>query len=214
MKYDTVFFDFDGTLNESGPGIFAATRAMMAELGIPDIPDERMRYMVGPPLKVGFTTILNIGEDILPKAVEVYRLKAKTCGIKDMKPYDGVISLLDDLRKAGCTVGVVTAKVRSTALEHIEMYGYKPYVDYVMGARADGSGEKPELLALACEELHVDKARTVMVGDRHYDIEAAKHAGLHSIGVLYGYGDEAELTACKADDIVATVEELRTLLFS
>ena len=38
-----------------------------------------------------------------------------------------------------------------------------------------------------------------MIGDRKHDILGAKANGLHSMGVLYGYGDEKELLAAGAD---------------
>ncbi|MEG1548035.1 MAG: HAD hydrolase-like protein [Clostridia bacterium] len=214
MRYDTIFFDFDGTLNESGPGIFAATRAMMRELDIPDIPDSEMRKLVGPPLRVGFSTILGIDGELLDEAVSIYRLKAKTCGIDKMKAYDGILDLLGDLRTAGSTVGIVTAKVHSTALEHIELFGFAPYIDYIRGARSDGSGDKSELLRIACDELGVDKRRTAMVGDRYYDLCAANKSGVDGIGVLYGYGSAAELAECDPAYIAATVADLRNILFS
>ena len=52
-----------------------------------------------------------------------------------------------------------------------------------------------------------------MIGDRKFDIEGAHACGLPAVGVLYGYGDRAEMEAAKADFIVATVKELREFLF-
>ena len=51
-----------------------------------------------------------------------------------------------------------------------------------------------------------------MVGDRYFDIEAAKACGLDAIGVLYGYGDKEEITAAGADDIAQSVESLQKIL--
>ena len=43
-----------------------------------------------------------------------------------------------------------------------------------------------------------------MVGDRSHDIIGAKKCGLHSIGVLYGYGNREELEASGAERIADT----------
>ena len=47
-----------------------------------------------------------------------------------------------------------------------------------------------------------------MVGDRSHDILGAKTNGLSSMGVLYGYGDRAELEEAGAESIVATAWEV------
>ena len=51
-----------------------------------------------------------------------------------------------------------------------------------------------------------------MIGDRRHDIEGGKACGLESVGVLYGYGTEQELTEAGADHIIRTVAELEDYL--
>ena len=51
-----------------------------------------------------------------------------------------------------------------------------------------------------------------MIGDREHDMYGAKVNGLSSIGVLYGYGDEAELKEAGATWIVKDAKELEELL--
>ena len=51
-----------------------------------------------------------------------------------------------------------------------------------------------------------------MIGDRKYDIVAAKELGIDSIGVLYGYGDYEELTNAEATYIAKDIMELSKLL--
>ena len=50
-----------------------------------------------------------------------------------------------------------------------------------------------------------------MIGDRKHDILGAKTHGLKSVGVLYGYGDKAELTAAGADFIVEKPSDIALL---
>ena len=58
-----------------------------------------------------------------------------------------------------------------------------------------------------------DGTNIIMIGDREHDILGAKEHAIPGIGVLYGYGDRAELTAAGAIAIVADVAELETELF-
>lgn len=213
LKYTTVLFDLDGTLIRSGPAIFAAARLMMADMGIDDLPDEIMCRLVGPPLSVGFKEVLNMPEDKISGAIELYAQKARIVGLEPMKPYEGIKSLLSELRKAGIRTGVVTSKMQPTAREHIEHFGLLDGLDYICGALERGRGTKTDLLLRAMRELD-PLGSAVMVGDRLYDINAANDVGLESIGVLYGYGSKEELEACYPTHIVKSVEELRSLILT
>lgn len=57
-----------------------------------------------------------------------------------------------------------------------------------------------------------DLSRAVLSGDREYDILGGHQAGVQTVGVLYGYGSRAELTAAGADFLAASPEELQRLL--
>lgn len=214
MKYSTVFFDLDGTLIESGPAIFATTRATLTEMGLPCPGDDFLRRLIGPPLKMGFSEFLGIPADRIGEAVDLYREKAKTMGISLAAPYAGIPEMLAALKAAGVRVGVVTSKVHTTALEQLTAFGIAPYVDYVRGAFKNGSGEKTELLRIAAAEFPPEAGQAAMVGDRYFDLDAAKNVGIASVGVLYGYGDRAEIEACKPTHIAGSVAELRKLLLS
>ena len=52
----------------------------------------------------------------------------------------------------------------------------------------------------------------LMVGDRLYDIDGAKQAGMDSAGVLWGYGGREELIAHGADYLFASPERLGDFL--
>ena len=54
--------------------------------------------------------------------------------------------------------------------------------------------------------------KIAMVGDRHFDMEAAATLGVSAIGVGYGFGSREELRQSGADKIADTVEELETIL--
>ena len=68
----------------------------------------------------------------------------------------------------------------------------------VLAAGAPASGER--------ERVPAEVA--VMVGDRAADIIAAKNNGIRSVGVLWGYGSEGELTDAGADKLCLTPGEL------
>jgi len=212
LKYTTVFFDLDGTLIESGPGIFALARAVLRDMGLPDRPDDEMPAMIGPPLYAGFRDVLKIPQGRMDEALALYREKSRTVGVGLIKPYPGVPELLRSLREAGAFTGVVTSKITPTAREHLERLGLAPHLDYVRGGVPGGSAEKLIILLGALDDIRPDPARTVMVGDRRFDLLAAREAKIASVGVTYGYGSPEEIAACAPTHTVARVEELGELL--
>ena len=82
----------------------------------------------------------------------------------------------------------------------------------VRGADLDGQLTKADLIAAALDDLGADASRSVMVGDRRFDIEGGQQHDLATIGVTYGFGDRAELEQAGADMICDSVEELGAAL--
>ena len=73
---------------------------------------------------------------------------------------------------------------------------------------------KPDKAPLlkACEELGISTEEAVMVGDTKTDLDAAKNAGMLSIGCLYGFRDKKELEEHGAKYLVKDGEELWQVL--
>lgn len=212
LPYTTVLFDLDGTLLESGPGILAAARAVLRDMALPDLPDEEMVRMVGPPLADSFRSVLRVPQERVAEAVRRYHETARTVGLDLIFPYPGVRELLGQLKDAGLVLAVVTSKITPTANAHLARVDLARYFDYVGGGTPGGSAEKLPILLAALEALQADKERAVMVGDRHFDLDAARAAGIASIGVGYGYGSAAEIAACAPTHAAQSVAELRELL--
>ncbi len=84
------------------------------------------------------------------------------------------------------------------------------YFRGVYGTELDGRyDDKGTLIAhLLDYERRSARSRTVMVGDRRHDIEAAQQHGLGTIGVTYGYGTADELRQAGAGAICHTPAEI------
>ena len=216
MKYTTILFDFDGTLLESGPCILSSMRATFKQMGLAEIAsrsDEALRPLVGPPLREGFGEILKLPPERVEEAMELYRdISSAKAALALLRPYPGIPEMLKALRARGAKTALATAKRHDISLEHLKISGLVDLVDYVGAPHTDQACDKARLVVEAMEALGADPARTVMVGDRLYDMEAAGRAGIPGVGVLYGYGSRAELAAHGADHIVESVEQLFDLL--
>ena len=123
------------------------------------------------------------------------------------------MEVLSRLSESGLQLCVASSKPRvyvCKILEHFEMTGF---FTLIFGSELDGTrGDKSDLLRFALAESRSDASTSVMVGDREHDIIGATNNHIAAIGVLYGYGSESELRQAGARHLVATPEDLVSLL--
>ena len=213
MRWDLLFFDLDGTLTDSGPGVLGAVRYAFEAMGR-SAPDEAaMRGFIGPTLIDSFSGYFLPGqaEEAVGRYNEYY---AKT-GWLENAPYPGIEDCLGALRDAGARLFVATSKVEASARWVLDHFKLTPYFEAVCGAEADDAahGAKDVVLRAALRRAGCeDPKRAVMIGDRKFDILGGRAAGLETVGVLYGYGSREELSAAGATEIAGTVQDLQALL--
>jgi len=117
--------------------------------------------------------------------------------------YPGVRRLLEKLGARGVALHVVTSKPQPFAEKILDHFSLRGPFGGVYGSNLDGTrSEKRELLAHARREAGFEVATTLMVGDRRFDIEAARAEGMRALGALWGYGSRDELAGAGATAIV------------
>ena len=204
----TILLDLDGTLVDPAPGIVGCCRHALEILGCPVAPEEDLRWVIGPPPRASFARLLG-GRGDPEEALRVYRSLYGETGLFDAMVYPGVIEALASLRKRDHALVLCTSKARPFAERIVEHFGLSPYLRAVYGAELDGRlDDKGDLIAHLLEAEGIAPAATCMVGDREYDMRAAAQHGIAGIGVLWGYGDAAELRAAGATTLIASPAEL------
>ena len=218
-----VLLDLDGTLTDSAPGILASLRAGFADAGF-DVPsDEVLRTFVGPPLGASMTGV-GLSEADANTVITAYRRDFEKHGMFDNSVVPGFPEALAELRAAGVTLLVATAKPEHYARQivaHFELDRYlQGGLEGVHGAAGEAAGlvegkevvvERAVAHALA---LGADTGQIVMVGDREHDVHAAAHHGIPTIGVAWGYAAPGELDAAGVVAIATTPAQLGKLLTS
>lgn len=210
MQWDTILFDLDGTLTDSGPGILNGIIATAEEMGLPERPRDFYRAFIGPPLLWSFQNLLGLSEEQSRQAIKTYRNFYTKTGIWENAPYPGIKELLEQLKKAGLKLAVATSKPEVMALQVLEHFELLPYFDCVAGASLqEDHDQKAESVARCLQKCG---GRAIMVGDRHHDIEGARKNNIPCIAVLYGYGSRQEFEEAGAAYIVESVADLGALL--
>jgi phosphoglycolate phosphatase len=199
---DTVLFDLDGTLVDSGPSILAALRKALAEEGVPPLAPEVEPTLLGPPLYHALPPLIGDASD---RVVQTYRRIFVGEGfLYRAELYPGIVALLDGLARHHVRLAVATSKPEPTATLLLENLGLAGRFLTICGDTVDaGRPSKGAVIAEALRRVGTTP-RTVMVGDRRHDVEGAREHGLPCVGAGWGYGTPAELTAAGAAAILPT----------
>jgi phosphoglycolate phosphatase len=214
--YSNVFFDLDGTLTQSEFGIIEGAKRALTHFGIDCSDTEKLKEFIGPPLYVTFHEGYGLSEEDSNEAIRIYREYYTAKGVYQAPLYDGIFDLLTDLKKSGRKVMMTTSKpfaLATTVAKNNEIFDL---FDGIIGPDLNEKNPSKTVLILkAMDNLGLgedDREKTVMVGDRFYDIEGANETGIDSIGVLYGYGSKEELQKAGATHLAEDVAALRKLL--
>lgn len=212
--YDICFFDLDGTIIDSSPGITNSVMYALKKFGIEETDREKLYQFIGPPLTDSFARFYGFDEKKSWLGVEYYREYYQDTGIFECSVYEGFEESLKALKAAGKRLFVATSKPEVYARRIIEHFGLEKYFEYVAGMELDGGrGTKAEVIEYLIDTCHVtDKHRILMIGDREHDVLGAKKEGLDCMGVLYGFGSRGELENAGAVCIAETPEEITKII--
>lgn len=212
--YQTVLFDLDGTLTDSGIGIINSVVYALQKYDIVVSDRAELNRFIGPPLDKSFEIYCGFDREQAKEAVEYYREYYREKGIFENAPYEGVAEMLKTLKDNGKTLIVATSKPEAFAKEILDYFELSEYFYYIAGSNMDGTRtEKQEVIRYALETAGVSrKSSVLMVGDREHDIIGAKAVGIDSLGVLYGYGSREELMRAGAVYLAESVPEVTDIL--
>ncbi|MBR1660624.1 MAG: HAD family hydrolase [Oscillospiraceae bacterium] len=214
--YDNVFFDLDGTLTDSGPGITNCVMYALERFGIRVERREELYCFIGPPLMDSFQRFYGFSEQDARRAVQYYRERYHVTGLFENEVYPGVPEMLEQLRAAGKRLWVATSKPEALARRVLDHFSLTAAFEGICGASADDTRtSKGEVIRYALECCGNPPPETVlMAGDRKHDVLGAAECGLDCLGVLYGYGDRAELDGAGAKYLADSPAEAALLILS
>jgi phosphoglycolate phosphatase len=210
-----VLFDLDGVLADSRAAITGCINAALIASGRPERPAEELYGCIGPPLPYAFAELVGEAPDSAAVAAltDGYRARYATASLTETVVTPGIAEVLDALRGAGRRLAVATSKPRPFAEPLLEALGLRTYFETVAGPALDTPPEdKTTTVGAALRAMGATAG--AMIGDRSFDMVAARAHGLRAIGVGWGIGSRDELVAAGAERSVATPAELPAALAS
>ncbi|MCQ2031271.1 N-acetylmuramic acid 6-phosphate phosphatase MupP [Stutzerimonas zhaodongensis] len=216
MRLRAILFDMDGTLLDTAPDFIAVTQAMRTSRGLDRVPDQHVRDVVSGGARAMVLSAFAV--DPMSDEFETLRLEfldryQEHCAVESCL-YEGMAELLVEIEQAGLIWGVVTNKPLRFAEPIMQQLGLASRSavlvcpDHVSKSKPD-----PEPMTLACEQLGLDPATVLFVGDDLRDIESGRAAGSRTAAVRYGYiHPDDNPDAWGADIVVEHPLELRAYL--
>jgi HAD superfamily hydrolase (TIGR01509 family) len=128
--------------------------------------------------------------------------------IVEVEPLEEARELITDLRESGHPV-VLASSAKAQEVDHyLDLLDARSLVDdWTTSADVERTKPEPDLVAAAVEKAGGGDA--VMLGDSTWDCEAAKRAGIQTVGVLTGGFSEEELLDAGASAVFRSLVELR-----
>ena len=216
MKYRAVLFDLDGTLLDTIADLTDAMNVALASLGLAGHGVEACKYYVGDGLRNFAARALPAGardEATLDRCCERFRAAYAECWHVKTRPFEGIPELLDGLAERGVTRTVLSNKPDDFTKRLVrEMLGRWEFAA-VRGVRADGL-KKPDPAGAVeiAEQVGVPPAGFLYLGDTDTDMQTATAAGMHAVGVTWGFRPAEELRAHGAEALIDRPTELLGLL--
>lgn len=215
--YQAGIFDLDGTLADTVDSMAYAANLAMGELGLPVQPAEKFKYFAGDGAKELVRRCLVAGGDLsCSHFEEMERLYRRYFGkycMYHVKPYDGILKLLESMKGRGMKIAVLSNKPHAQAIDVVESIFGKGYFDYVQGQTETVPRKPSPIGALRIAEVFgVDAADCIYIGDTNTDMQTGKAAGMFTVGVLWGFRTREELEENHADRIAGHPSEIEALL--
>ena len=211
-RFETVIFDFDGTIADTFRGVKFCFLEALHAFGYDETDDVKLHTYLGPPLFDSFMLYCH-DEDVARQMVAKYREVYRAGALLKCDLYDGIADVFAVLDEAGIKMAIASSKPGEFVKRLLTHFGIEKYFDFISApviGKPDPS--KYELITAAVSALGAYPEAVAMVGDRRFDIEGAKQAGVFAVGVSYGFGTTDELEACGADVICRTPEQISELI--
>ena len=216
MRYDVLLWDLDGTLTDPKEGIALSVQYALSRLDYPLPKIDDLDWIIGPPLKESFKTLFQTtDEGLLNQAITIYRERYREIGLYENIVYPGIPELLSQSKEKGCINLLATSKPRVFAEKILQHFLLDTYFSVIMGSDLNGAFvEKDALIAEVLKKVPASLLqKTVMIGDRRYDVHGARANNIDVISVGYGYGTAEELRVAAPNYIAPSVRDLQEYLF-
>ncbi|MEO3947713.1 pyrophosphatase PpaX [Gorillibacterium sp. CAU 1737] len=205
--FDTILFDFDGTLVDTNELIITTFLHVLEGKTATPLTRETIIPRMGLPLREQLH--LFSGQEEVDELILAYRAYNLQVHDELIRKYPYVDEVLRELHENGIRMGLVTNKVRITTEKGLKLMGYDAYITEAVTADDVQVGKPdPEGVLQGVSLFQSDPEKTLMVGDSHFDILAGQRAGVRTAGVAWSLKGEEYLAEYNPDYMLKDMRDL------
>ena len=207
-----LLFELDGTLIDSAPDLAGAANDLRAVHGLPPLPHEALRPMVG----TGARGMVGVAFGVFPEEPRFAELRDAFLAryaerlLEQTQVFAAMVPVLDALDAAGLRWGIVTNKAMRFTAPLVDGLGLSSRAAVVIaGDSTPHAKPHPAPLLEAARRMDVASATCVYIGDDHRDIVAGRAAGMGTLAAGWGYLGQGEpVHAWGADGVLSSPADL------
>lgn len=213
LDVKVVIFDWDGTVMDSVAKIVNSVRIAAERLTLPVPTEHAAKQIIGlsldPAFKMLFPDSTAAERELLSEHYkDVYSNVDKT----PTPLFDGAELVFSTLRQRGYHLAVATGKARR-GLDR--MFAETKTGHHFITSRCSDEAQSkphPQMLQHILNELQLNPAQAVMIGDSRYDLMMAHSIEMPRIGVTHGVHGHAEFAPFAPHAVVGNLAELLDIL--
>ena len=207
-------FDLDGTLTDTLEDIKNAANYAMRSVGLPERTLDEVRRFVGDGTEMLIRRCASPSDDeaIIKTAMRVYKEYYTDHLCVRTVPYDGIVPMLEEMKKAGVKTAVLSNKFDSAVKAICDEF-FCGLLCAAYGIRSDVPPKpNPQGVFEIMKELDCSADETLFVGDSDIDVKTAHNAGLKCVGVSWGFRGREFLIKNGADYVIDYPQEILKIL--
>lgn len=203
-----LIFDFDGTLIDSFKCAVESFNLLADKYKFCKVESE----------KINDLKKLNSNQIIQQLKIPIYKLPTVLISLREnlnkeitkLLPYEGITNLLQELKKMGCFIGIVTSNSAANVNAWLQHNQIEQYFDFLQVE--SGFFSKSSILKSCLKKYQLSNKQTYYIGDETRDIEAALAAEINSIAVTWGFNNEEVLLKYSPTYIARTAEGILDII--